>query len=378
MDKHPPALSPDEFNDGTVERSPAHKWDLEAASLDRDGTLNVWNASGQTVEISLRNRDAVIALLLQGRLRVGHLNALIEATGEEPVAIQTKDALKDLFDQISRYAPPPMSPALRADVGAAALLWTVSPELRITSCTGNAKRFMRESDRELLAQAPDLWTLLGTTDPAHPLIAGHLQALAGESRKFVHQRGAEWAIYLQPVRDEDGEIAGVVGYATVTAKLPDVPAPAPVEASFVLTSPDGIVLNLTGDLLRMLSGRSGSSNDVIGQEVIQIAHDHFIGVVERPKEFVKRLAAVLTSEVEETDRIVLTDGRVLHRHMQPLKDSVGNVLARAWVVTEAVARRATTTVAASLLVAALGIGTILPLGDNDADLHAVVELAMAM
>lgn len=358
MDTPLPALSPEEYNEGAIECSPSHKWDLEAAALDRDGILNVWNEAGQTVEIAPRNKDAIVALLLQGRLHGYHMNALIEATGDVPVTPEVKTSLKDLFDKIQRYAPPAMTPVLRTDTPVAALLWTVTPELRITSCTGNAKQYMRESDRELLKNAPDLWTLLGTTDPTHPILAAHLQALAGKPCKFTHLRGVEWTLYLQPVNDEMGVPAGVVGYATVTAK-PVASAPKAADVAYVVTSEDGTLVSHTGDLFRILGVKTkGSPESIVGQEIIQVVHEHFLPVVENPKPFIKRLAAVLSSETEETDRIVLTDGRVLHRHMQPLKDSVGAVLARAWVITEVVVKRATRTIAAAILLATMGIGAV--------------------
>ena len=358
MDNPPSALSPEEYNTGAIECSPNHKWDLEAAALDRDGILNVWNEAGQTVEIAPRNKDAVVALLLQGRLHGHHMNALIEATGEVPITPKVKTSLKDLFDKIQRYAPPATTPVLRTDTSVAALLWTMTPELRITSCTGNAKQYMRESDRELLKNAPDLWTLLGTTDATHPILAAHLQALAGKPCKFTHLRGEEWTIYLQPVNDETGIAAGVVGYATVTAK-PVVSAPKTTSVAYVVTNEDGILVSHTDDLFRVLGAKSSDvPESVVGQEAIQVVHDHFLPVLENPKPFIKRLAEVLSSTKEETDRIVLKDGRVLHRHMQPLKDSMGAVLARAWVITEVAAKRATRTIAAAILLATMGIGTL--------------------
>jgi hypothetical protein len=356
------ALSVEEYEEQSIERKPDHKHDLEAASMERNGTLNVWNQAGHTVEIQRKNKDAVISLLMAGTVNARHMNALIEATGDDAIKQETREALGELFEEITRYAPPPTRPNLRVNRGTAALMWTMTPELRITSCTGNAKDFMRESDRELLANSPDLWTVLATTDAEHPIIAAHLKALAGEVTSFKYEGKLPWEFFLSPVVENEAVI-GVVGYANLLeGELPQERKAE--EAAYILTDASGTILHSKGDVAQV-TGMPIRPGEGIGRQTAELVHEYWINAVEQPKQFVRRMAQVMGSSVEETDRITLKDGRVLYRQMQPLKDSMGNVIARAWVMTQAAAKRATTV--AAVLLLALGLTANLTDGDPDDD-----------
>ncbi|HVR36771.1 MAG TPA: ATP-binding protein [Methylomirabilota bacterium] len=93
-----------------------------------------------------------------------------------------------------------------------AILWTTDKDLRFTSCAGRGLN-------ELGLEAGSLvgWTVrehMQSPEEKHPLVAAHLQALAGEETRFE----ADWGgrvheCRVEPLRDRAGQIRGVIGLA---------------------------------------------------------------------------------------------------------------------------------------------------------------------
>ncbi len=94
-----------------------------------------------------------------------------------------------------------------------ALLWTVDRNLRFTSTSG--------SDRTLLGSAPDqanglsLHEYYRTDDDTYFPIVAHRRALAGESVAYEQVWvDRAYQTLLEPLRDSEGSIIGVIGIAT--------------------------------------------------------------------------------------------------------------------------------------------------------------------
>jgi PAS domain S-box-containing protein len=93
-----------------------------------------------------------------------------------------------------------------------AVLWSVDRALRFTSSMG--------AGLANLNQRPDQfqgWTVFdyfGTEDPEFHAIAAHRRALAGESVTYETEwKGRTFAAHVEPLRNNDGTIRGVIGSA---------------------------------------------------------------------------------------------------------------------------------------------------------------------
>lgn len=93
-----------------------------------------------------------------------------------------------------------------------AVLWSVDRDLRFTSSMG--------AGLEGLGQKPDqnngvsLFEYFGTGDAGFQPIAAHKSALDGESRTYeIEWKGRIFASHVEPLRNTDGSIKGVIGVA---------------------------------------------------------------------------------------------------------------------------------------------------------------------
>lgn len=93
-----------------------------------------------------------------------------------------------------------------------AVLWSVDRDLRFTSSMG--------AGLEGLGQKPDqnngvsLFEYFGTEDAGFQPIAAHRSALDGESRTYeIDWKGRTFASHVEPLRNTDGSIKGVIGVA---------------------------------------------------------------------------------------------------------------------------------------------------------------------
>src|SRR5262249_29253790 len=99
-----------------------------------------------------------------------------------------------------------------------AVLWSTDTNLVITSSRGAALREeWREPDRLVGASLSGFFQ---THDPEFPSLLAHRQALLGESVSFEVEWQKRWyAAHVEPLREPDGSIGGVIGVALdVTAR----------------------------------------------------------------------------------------------------------------------------------------------------------------
>ncbi len=93
-----------------------------------------------------------------------------------------------------------------------AVVWSTDAELRFTSSAGAALRSLGLLPDQVVGRS--LWDYFGTRDPNEPQVAAHVRALSGESVSFnVEWLGRAFEAYVEPLRDEHGEIVGTLGIA---------------------------------------------------------------------------------------------------------------------------------------------------------------------
>lgn len=92
------------------------------------------------------------------------------------------------------------------------MIWAVDPELRFTLSEGGGLAGLDLEPGAVVGQS--LFEFFRTTDPEHPAIAAHLRALVGGSATYeLDWAGRTYHSSVQPLRDEDGQIVGAVGFA---------------------------------------------------------------------------------------------------------------------------------------------------------------------
>lgn len=90
------------------------------------------------------------------------------------------------------------------------MLWTTDRELRFTSSKGKGLAALGLTSDQVVGLSG--YEFLGSGDKAHPAIAAHLRALDGESVTYGDDYdGRGYDVYVEPLRDREGTIVGVVG-----------------------------------------------------------------------------------------------------------------------------------------------------------------------
>src|SRR5437763_1991484 len=101
-----------------------------------------------------------------------------------------------------------------------ATVWTTDAQLRLTFADGVYLRRLELDARRLLGRTIQDILLDGRED--HPLIQGHLTALAGhETTVRVEWGGRLFNARLAPLRDAEGAVIGCVGVHLEIGWLPD-------------------------------------------------------------------------------------------------------------------------------------------------------------
>lgn len=93
---------------------------------------------------------------------------------------------------------------------AAVLLWTTDTEFRCTSVAGGALKRLGLDPDGLIGVS--LYEYFGSVDPHSPPIEAHHQAILGGSKSYEFSfSGMTAQCHVEPLYDEGGEIAGVIG-----------------------------------------------------------------------------------------------------------------------------------------------------------------------
>lgn len=156
------------------------------------------------------------------------------------------------------------------------VIWTTDQELRFTSILG--------SGLNKLGIEPGDWTGQLITRAAQDLAAEekHRRALRGESVEYAATRaGRKYQVRLEPLRDGEGQIAGVVGVAYDITERERFEAAAREVATAYQTlveiAPIGIGVHQDGRLVMV--NRSGARllgyqrpEDLVGMNVLELVH----------------------------------------------------------------------------------------------------------
>jgi PAS domain S-box-containing protein len=93
-----------------------------------------------------------------------------------------------------------------------AVIWVVDLDLRFTLSDGGGLGAIGSAPGETVGQT--LFEYFGTEDRTFPPIAAHLRALGGESSTYeLWWRSRSFHSRVEPLRDEQGRITGVLGFA---------------------------------------------------------------------------------------------------------------------------------------------------------------------
>jgi PAS domain S-box-containing protein len=91
-------------------------------------------------------------------------------------------------------------------------LWLLDDGLRFTFCTGGAFEAAGLTTESLQGRHID--DVLGTTDPEHPAVRAHREALEGKTSSYLLDwQGRHFRSRVTPLRDDSGVIVGVAGLA---------------------------------------------------------------------------------------------------------------------------------------------------------------------
>lgn len=157
------------------------------------GTLCVMDRTPR--QLTERQEDALRALSRQVEAQLELRRLVIQQRQETNEALHDKDVeVKVLVEQMP------------------AVLWSVDREMRFTSSLGAGLANLNQQPNQFQG-----WTVLdyfGTDDPEFHAIAAHRRALAGESVTYETEwKGRTFAAHVEPLRNKDGSIKGVIGSA---------------------------------------------------------------------------------------------------------------------------------------------------------------------
>jgi PAS domain S-box-containing protein len=101
-----------------------------------------------------------------------------------------------------------------------AIVWTTDRELRTTFSAGGGLAAIGLASGQVSLLGTTVSSYFQTEDPNHPGISSHLRALAGESTMMeMSWFGRHFQSRLEPLRDHDGQIVGVIGLSFDVTEL---------------------------------------------------------------------------------------------------------------------------------------------------------------
>ena len=144
----------------------------------------------------------------------GDLGARVRVSGHDELAAlgdTINSMLEDLeIVQIERQADRERLAVMVEKIPA--VLWTTDAELHISSAMGAGLEALGFREREAVGQP--LSKVFETDDPDFPAILAHRRALDGDAIAFdVSWKERRFEAHVQPLRDPDGVIQGVIGVA---------------------------------------------------------------------------------------------------------------------------------------------------------------------
>ena len=282
------------------------------------GTLCVMDRAPR--QLTEKQEEALRALSRQVEAQLELRRLVIQQRRETDEALHTKDVeVRVLVEQMP------------------AVLWSVDRALRFTSSMG--------AGLENLNQRPDQfkgWTVFdyfGTEDPEFHAIAAHRRALAGESVTYETEwKGRTFAAHVEPLRNNDGTIKGVIGSALdITERKKaekDLEKTISLLRATLDSTADGIlVLDHEGNIVAY-NRRFLEMWKITETAAVSLHRDDLLSSVldqvKDPGGFVQlAMRSYARQDTESLDVVEFKDGRVFERYSHPQVlggKSVGKVL----------------------------------------------------
>jgi PAS domain-containing protein len=206
-----------------------------------------------------------------------------------------------------------------------AVLWSTDRDLRLTSSMGKALGPMGQRPGQFVGMT--LFEYFSTTDPEFPPLAAHRQALLGESVGFeVEWTGRAFAAHVEPLRNADRTIKGVIGVALditrqkraeteIRRSLSMLQATLDSAADGILVADEkGQITDFNRSLVELWRVPEKVAVARNGGELMSFLLDQ----VKDPGGFAKRLMGLhARSDAAIADTVELKDGRRLDRFSKP-------------------------------------------------------------
>ena len=226
-----------------------------------------------------------------------------------------------------------------------AVLWTTDQDLRFTEGTGAGRAAMGETDD---VRGQSLFAYFKTTDPEFPIIAAHRRALAGESVTYEAEwKGRTFQSHVEPLREADGTIRGVVGVAfDITgqkkAQVELERSVALLQATIDATADGILVVDAAGKMVhfnRRFVDMWKIPPDIVESRDENRALGSVLDKLKDPAAFVKKVMTVYAQPgAVSHDVVELLDGRLIERDSRP-QEVEGRTVGRVWSFRDVTVRR---------------------------------------
>ncbi|HSS44308.1 MAG TPA: GAF domain-containing protein [Thermoanaerobaculia bacterium] len=218
-----------------------------------------------------------------------------------------------------------------------AVVWSTDTDLRITSSMGAALAALGIRAGQLVGMT--LFEYFSTRDPEFLPLAAHRRALLGESVSFeVEWSGRTFASHVQPLRNPDRTIKGVIGVALDITRQKRTELE--LKKSFSLlqgtldSAADGILVvneggkitNFNRSFVEMWQVPEEIASSRDGEQLMALLLER----VKDPGNFAKKLMGLHAKhDSETTDSVELKDGRLLRRTSKPQRVG-GRIVGTVW------------------------------------------------
>lgn len=275
----------------------------------------------QTEALRALSRQVVTQLELRRRMTLEHEEA-------EEIIHEQEETLRVLVSQMP------------------AVLWTVDADLRFTASMGAGLKSLETPPGGMKGMS--LFAYFKTTDPEYPPIAAHRRALQGESMSYeIVWQGRAFQAHVEPLREEDGTIRGVVGVAFDITERREAEqelqrSVALLNATIDATADGILVVDANGRMVNFnerFVGIWGIPDDIAESREENKALEFVLSKLKDPAAFVKKVMTVYAQpSVVSHDVIELSDGRLIERDSLPQVVD-GRTVGRVWSFRDVTQRK---------------------------------------
>jgi len=285
-------------------------------------------------ELTPEQADALRAL---SRLVVAQMELKRRMTDERERAdevIREQERTLSVADEVIRKQERTLSVALSQ---LPTILWTTDDELRFTGAAGAGREVLADADQDV--RGLSLFAYFKTTDPEFGPIAAHRRALAGESVTYeVVWEGRTFQSHVEPLRDADESIHGVIGIAFDVTPRKDAErelerSVSLLEATIDATADGILVVDSAGRMVHVNSrfvDLWDIPDEIADSQDESRAIAFVLEKLKDPAAFVKKVMTVYAQpSAVSHDVLELLDGRRIERDSRPQVVD-GRTVGRVW------------------------------------------------